>query len=168
MASVLDNIINSHHTQHPAPNNTLLVLPVPQVRQNSPRITSDGSSSDSEDEDTGNNPVVQPPPSTVASLDDVAAFTVNTARNLRLSADGENALLQFSRVFFSSSHLFSMFTLCFELDTKLALIYQQASLIKLNEIYLRYGSSALGQASQAGGEELILTKAIMVFHHSFS
>ena len=165
MASVLDDIINSHNTQHTAPNNTSLVL---STRQNSPGIRSNNSPSDSEDEDTGNNPVVQPPRSTVASPDNVTAFAINTARDLRLSADGEKALLQFSRVFFSSSHLFMMLTSRFELDTKSALIYQQASLIKLNEIYLRYGSSAMGQASQAGSEELVLTKAIMVFHHSFS
>ena len=30
----------------------------------------------------------------------IAAFTISTARDLRLTADGERSLLQFSRVFF--------------------------------------------------------------------
>ena len=44
-------------------------------------------------------------PTTRNSPDTVAAFAVNTTRNLRLAADGEKPPLRSSQVFFSSPTL---------------------------------------------------------------
>ena len=68
--------------------------------------------------------------STPNSPDIIATFAINAARNLRL----ENSLLQFCRV---SSYLlvFTMFN-CPKLDVPPAMVYRQATLIKLKTIYL--------------------------------
>ena len=49
---------------------------------------------------------------------------------------------------------------CLELDVRLALIYQQATLIKMSETYSRLESGMI-QGSQAGNQ-LVLTKKIKV------
>lgn len=48
-----------------------------------------------------------------------------------------------------------------ELDTKSALIYQQATLIKLSETYSRLGSTMTEQGSEAG-DQLVITDKIKV------
>ena len=68
------------------------------LQQDSPaRLECDSSESEmsqhgDEDQETPAQTSTQGPP------DAVASFTINTARNLRLTAGGENSLLQFSQV----------------------------------------------------------------------
>ena len=100
MASVLDDIINSSLQQVPTAPNTSLVPSAPStpMRPDSPANSSNESSSDSEDD------IVDQGPQALSGIQDspdpIAAFTINTARNFQLTANGEKSLLQFSRVFF--------------------------------------------------------------------
>jgi len=143
MSSFLNNIVDFSQLQHdsaaPGPSPS---TPTPQRRQDSPATgdNNNGSSSDSEDERGEQDD--QPPPGTRDSPRPVSAFAISTARNVRLTADGEKSLLQFS-----------------ELDTKSAMIYQQAMLIKLNENYLRRESATTTQGSEANSQ-LVLTNEI--------
>jgi len=83
-----------------------------------PPATCDGSIPNPEDdnEDEG----TQTPSNTRNSPDTVAAFAVNTARNLQLAAaDGEKSLLQSSQVFFFFSRLVTLTTFtCLEIDAR--------------------------------------------------
>ena len=56
---------------------------------------------DSETSDNNSDNVLQHGDNDDQDPNGIAAFTISTARNLRLTADGERSLLQFSRVFFS-------------------------------------------------------------------
>ncbi|KAF9784108.1 hypothetical protein BJ322DRAFT_895658 [Thelephora terrestris] len=90
-------------------------------------------------QDSTGNRNTQHQASTQNSRDTIAVFAVNTARNLRLTANGENSLIRFS-----------------QLDMRSALIYQQATLIKMSEAYSRLESAAT-DGSQTG-EKLDLPK----------
>ena len=98
--------------------------------------------------------------STQAPPDAVASFTINTARNLRLTAGGENSLLHFSQVSDCSPPLVRNFdtVLYPKLDMRLALIYQQATLIKLSEMNSRLEAVATAQASGARDEQVLTNK----------
>ncbi|KAF9780506.1 hypothetical protein BJ322DRAFT_1164329 [Thelephora terrestris] len=139
MSSFLNDIISDT-------SNTSLTLPMQQ--NTSTTSGGDGElSSDTEPEglqDSTENRDVQHQASTQNSRDAIAAFTINTARNLRLTTNGENSLIRFSQ--------------CIELDTRSALIYQQATLIKMSEAYSRLESAAM-EGSQTG-EKLDLPKKI--------
>lgn len=63
----------------------------------------DSDSGGSQAGDNGQEP--SSPAGTLGSPNPIAAFTINTARNLQLTADGENSLLQFSQVLSFSFHL---------------------------------------------------------------
>ena len=116
-----------------------------QTQQDSSITDDDESFSESEH---GNDQDNQPPSSTGVSPDTITVFTINTACNLRLTANGEKLLFQFSQVFFLSfcCRLMTL-TQCFELNVKLALIYQQVTLIKLKETYSHHGPSMTTQES---------------------
>ena len=98
MSSVLDDIIADAPTSTPSTLPTQQnTQPVSDDNDDSP-LDSDpeGSGDGTEDQDT------QTQASGQDSCDTVAAFTINTARNLRLTADGEKSLIEFSQVFISS------------------------------------------------------------------
>lgn len=100
MSSFLDEIVNLNQLQNksavPIASLPPLTRPMHQdFAANSDNDSSPGSGDEDREQDT------QPPLSTQDSPDAVAAFTVNTSRNLRLTADGERSLLEFSRVAFS-------------------------------------------------------------------
>ncbi|KAF9786364.1 hypothetical protein BJ322DRAFT_1108214 [Thelephora terrestris] len=140
MSSFLDDII----ADTPNIPRTPLILPAAQQNGNMTAVDSDDDSlpdtdpersqDNTEDQETQTGPQNSP--------NDVSAFAINAARNLRLTADGENSLIQFS-----------------QLDTRLALIYQQATLIKMSEAYSRLEHTTT-QGSQSS-DELVLTKKIM-------
>ena len=120
MASVLDDLLNFEQLQQASTtsaaslsSSALLVGANPPANNgNELPPTSDGNgdddNDDNDDNDNDNEGDMQPPPSTHDSSDTVAAFTVSTARNLRLTTDGERSLLQFSQVsfFVALSHFF--------------------------------------------------------------
>lgn len=100
MSSFLDEIVNLNQLQNEsaAPIASLPPLTQPMHQDfaaNSNNDSSPGSGDEDREQDT------QPPLSTQDSPDAVAAFTVNTSRNLRLTANGERSLLEFSQVAFS-------------------------------------------------------------------
>ena len=118
MSSVLDDIFDLGQLQHGptvGPSNTLSTRLTPPGHQDPPIASGDGdggddgdSSSDSDQSqngDNGRNPSSSA--GTLGSPNPVAAFTINTARNLQLTANGENSLLQFSQVFLFSFHVLS-------------------------------------------------------------
>lgn len=109
MASVLNDIVDFGQLQHAstAPNTTSTPLTPPMHQDPPANSDADPSSSSEDDDNDDNDEDVQTPSSTQNSPENVAAFTVNTARNLRLTADGEKSLLQFSQVF-----LFFFTSLC--------------------------------------------------------
>jgi hypothetical protein len=166
MASVLSDIFDFSQPQ-PAPvtpdsTPTPSTMPLVQAHPDSPTNTDQNLSSD-EDEDTQTSPAIQNSPNASAT------FAMNTARNLQLTADGEKSLLRFSQVFFPP-HLVTFTTFIgLKLDVKSALVYQQATLIKLYERYMRDGSTlaTISQGSGAG-EPLVLTSEIKVIPMSFS
>ena len=119
MASVLDDLLNFEQLQQASTtsaaslsSSALLVGANPPANNGNelpPTSDGDGDDDDNDDNDDNDNEGdVQPPPSTHDSSDTVAAFTVSTARNLRLTTDGERSLLQFSQVsfFVALSHFF--------------------------------------------------------------
>jgi hypothetical protein len=95
MASVLGNLYDASQLQRApaAPNTTSS----PRIPQNPLENTeNDPSSDDDSDAQT---------PSTARNPSDMrAAFALRTARNIQLTPDGEKSLIQFSQVYFSSSH----------------------------------------------------------------
>lgn len=91
MSSVLSDIMSGAPSPPPAQ------LATPALRQESSTTnpgSDDDSSSDSDGPPGGNGG----PAGTQETSDAISAFTVNTARNLHLTANGENSLLQFSQV----------------------------------------------------------------------
>jgi len=166
MASVLNDIVDFSQLQRTptAPGMASASL-VPLMRQDPPaNDDTDELSSNPEDDNEDEN--LQTPSSAQNSPDAVAAFTINTARNLRLTADGEKSLLQFSQVFFSPPRLVTLTTFAYlKLDVRSALIYQQATLIKLNETHPHHGSVTATTAQGSGaGDRLVLTDEIKVIN----
>ena len=167
MPSFLDEIVDFTQIQQEyATQNSLSPLPPPTPLGGLDPQANNGESLPSgpegEDEDEG----VQPPFST-HEPPNVTAFTVSTARNLQLTTDGEKSLLRFSQVIYPPFYL-AVFTPLthVKLDTKSALIYQQAMLIKLNETYLRCEPSTNAQGLYTGNR-LVLTNEIKVTHKFF-
>jgi hypothetical protein len=106
MSSVLANIVDLAQLQcEPAMPNISLPPPTPPVGRDPPENDAE-SPSDSEGEDE--EPGVQPRFGTQDCLNAVAAFTVTTARNLGLTPDGENSLLQFSQVILFPPFFFTL------------------------------------------------------------
>lgn len=100
MASVLSDIIDFSQPQRvPAELDTTLARPTSPMLQDPPVINDSDPSSDSEDDDDDDNAHT---PSGTLDSNPVAAFTINTARNLRLTVAGEKSLLEFSQVFLPS------------------------------------------------------------------
>lgn len=167
MASYLNVMIDLNHPQpipigasNPQSPGTL------QTPRNSPspvQTENDDGGPDSDlDEEDDEDQAIQTPTDIQGSSDTIAAFTISTARNLQLTNDGERSLLQFSQVFSSPFHLsFTALTHCLELNTRLALIHQQAMLIKLSETYSRFESATTSRALDSGNQ-LVLTEAMKV------
>jgi hypothetical protein len=177
MVNHLDNILGFSQL-HPTSSTSLAPLTPPTVQRDSPAIgedrSHDWSCSDSEDSDNdGDNDndrqAIQAPSRALEldSPDAINAFTINTARNLGLTANGEKSLIQFSQVFLFSPPTFTTFTRCLKLDLRSSLIYQQATLIKLGETHLRYGSAVTTQGSGAN-DQLALPDQINVIYCDFS
>jgi hypothetical protein len=96
MSSFLNDIIAN------VPINPSTTSPTPltlQLQEDSPaNLEGDGSSSESEMSQHGDEDQEAPTQKSTQDRPDVTAFTINTARNLRLTAGGETSLLQFSQV----------------------------------------------------------------------
>lgn len=135
---------------------------MPSSQQGSP-VNNENESSNSEDEhgQQDRQQEDQPSPSTRGSPDNVAAFTLNTARSLQLTTDGERSLFQFSQVNFYLFYIIAFFSFG-QLDTRSALIYQQAMIIKLNEVSSRREPLIATQ----GSDRLVLTDEIKVTDHN--
>lgn len=109
MSSYLSSIMANAATTSPTPP--------PQTQQNTPARSDhnddaisdfEGSHGSDEDEEAL---AIQMQASIQDPAEAISAFTINTARNLRLTADGENSLLQFSQVLPSFFHFpFTMLT----------------------------------------------------------
>ena len=163
MTSVLSEIIDPRQLQRtstvPDTTSTALAPSTPSTCPVSPANDSrHTTSSEDDDEDEGN----QAPPVAQNSPDTSAAFAINTARNLRLSANGEKSLLNFSRVFFPLSYSCAKLFTCVKLDVKSALVYQQATLIKLNETQSVPATTTTAQGSGVSSDRLVLTSEIKV------
>ena len=135
---------------------------MPSSQQGSP-VNNENESSNSEDEhgQQDRQQEDQPSPSTRGSPDNVAAFTLKTARSLKLTMDGERSLFQFSQVNFYLFYIIAFFSFG-QLDTRSALIYQQAMIIKLNEVSSRREPLIATQ----GSDRLVLTDEIKVTDHN--
>ena len=102
MASFLDEIVGPNQSQQipAAVINPSSGSSPPPVQQDFIANNDDESSSDSDKSQNGDGDQdTQDPPNAVT------VFTVNTARNLRLTTNGEESLLRFSQVFFPRSPL---------------------------------------------------------------
>ena len=95
MSSVLDEIIANDSNSSSTPL-------TPPMQNIPPTLNNDNdSSSDSDSERSRNTPeaqVTQTQVSTRDSRNTVAAFTINVARNLQLTINGEKSLMEFSQV----------------------------------------------------------------------
>jgi hypothetical protein len=128
MSSVLDEILDLTQFQHESTTFNASLSPSPlmprRICDDSTENCNNGSppSSDDEDEQRG----TQASPGTQDSLDNVAAFAINVARDLRLTTEGERSLLQFSQVtlffllFMHRFHIFQTmhqagYKICFDL-----------------------------------------------------
>lgn len=105
MSSFLDKFVDLRQLQRESAAPSAALQPLTQPMHQDPPAESEndsrpGSGDEDEEQDT------QHPPNTQDNSDTVAAFTVNTARNLRLTTDGERSLLQFSQVVFFSRDIF--------------------------------------------------------------
>ena len=163
MSSILDEIINLSQLQQESAvsNNLSLLSSMPSSQQGSP-VNNEKESSNSEDEHgQQDRQEDQPSSSTQGSPDNVVAFTLNTARSLQLTTDGERSLFQFSQVNFHLFYIIAFFSFG-QLDTRSALIYQQAMIIKLNEVSSRHEPLIATQ----GSDQLVLTDEIKVTDHN--
>ena len=163
MSSVLDEIVDfSQFQRDSAPQDTPPSPSTPPMRQDSPP---NGGESFSDSDDDNGEPGAQPLSGTHDPPDSIAAFTINAARNHRLTTDGERSLLQFSQVIsFPPFLLITLTSLkqCVKLDTRSALIYQQATLIRLNEMYTRREPATTGVQRPETSNRLVLTDEIKV------
>jgi len=108
MTSFLDDIVGLAQLQQipAAAANISLAPSTPLTQQDPPENNDDESSSDSDESQNGDKDQdTQAPATAQDSHNTVAAFTVNTSRNLRLTSNGEESLLRFSQVFFPFSLL---------------------------------------------------------------
>lgn len=108
MSSIFDDIIAND-----SPNNALAPSTLP-TQQNSPTPDNDSDSpSDSDSDRPGDTPegqVNQSQVGTHSPHNALAAFTISTARDLRLTANGEKALIEFSQVSTLSSLIYNVNT----------------------------------------------------------
>ena len=139
MSSVLDKIIANDSNSWSTPL-------TPPMQNIPPTLNNNNDSlSDSNSERSRNTPedqVTQTQVSTLDSQNTVAAFTINVVRNLQLTINREKSLMEFSQVITPSSFLSAMLIKHLELDARSALIYQQATLIKMSETHSRLEHAA--------------------------
>ena len=162
MTSVLLDIFDPSQLQcPPAVSGTTLAPPTPPAPRapDDPMEDSDSQShspSDpgSDDEDP------QIPSASHNSLSANAAFAINTARTLQLTADGENLLLQYSQVCSlpPQRHSCQVDNIS-KLDAMSAMVFQQGTLIKLSETLNRPTTTTQGPGA---GNALAITSDIKV------
>jgi len=157
MASVLSDIVGFSQPQRvPAEPNTAPARPTSPMLQDPPVTNDNGPSSDSEDGDDNNQGVrtllysIRLPPQML--LLHLPSTLLTTFGSPLLVKNQFSSLVRFFFLFTPHSR-----SLHLELGMRPAPIYQQVTIIKLNEIHSRCGSTTAAQKSEVSNQ-LVLTR----------